>query len=128
MEESLDQESLRRELWVYPQKPSTTQKKLFCELVRLARDEYGIEEGPILELRCGIYWIDICFIINGYKLAIEVDGPIHNERKLKDDKKDSYLRSRGWKLVRVPVRFIDYNHEFVARRILDEIVKIVGLS
>jgi hypothetical protein len=116
-------------LWLYPQKPSVTQRKLFCELVRLSREEYKIEEGPILELRLGHYWIDCAWILTDYhgnifKLALEIDGPIHNTRKIQDARKDKYLQSRGWRVIRIPVSFIDNNCEHVARGILDEIVKI----
>jgi hypothetical protein len=108
-------------LWNLPPKPSQTQLRLLSELIRLSRDEYGIRIGPCSEVRDGCYWIDIAFFIDGFKIAVEVEGPMSSAKK---QKRISYLRNHGWKIILVPVRYIDKDVTGTARRILDYIAKI----
>ena len=48
-----------------------------------------------------VYLIDIA--LPDSKIAIEVDGEHwHRNRKVEDAERDSYLRSKGWKVIRIP--------------------------
>ena len=40
------------------------------------------------------------YVMNGF-LVIEIDGPQHNKKQ--DDKRDSYLRKMGYKIIRIPI-------------------------
>lgn len=56
-----------------------------------------------LEHQVEFYFIDVAFL--DQKLAVELDGwEFHKDRKDQDEKKDEFLRSRGWSVVRVPSR------------------------
>jgi len=59
------------------------------------------------ELKVGKWFID--FADSNKKLALEIDGKQHNllERQASDKKKDEYLKSNGWKVLRIPWRKID---------------------
>ena len=47
--------------------------------------------------------IDFALFLNGEKIALEVDGPYHDDskRKKQDRFKDYMLRREGWKVVRI---------------------------
>ncbi len=53
------------------------------------------------EFNDGKWFIDFAFLSK--RIAIEIDGKQHDlpERKLKDDEKDIYLESKGWKVFRI---------------------------
>lgn len=59
------------------------------------------------EMKVGKWFID--FADSKRKLALEIDGKQHNypERRASDQKKDSYLKANGWKVLRIPWRKID---------------------
>lgn len=75
---------------------SRAQSRMFEQL----KETYPslVMEYPVLAYR-----IDICHVKR--KLAIELDGPFHNdvERKKKDKKRDRRLRRLGWKIIRLPI-------------------------
>jgi hypothetical protein len=53
-------------------------------------------------------------------IAVEVDGGSHSgDRREQDRRKDEFLRSRGWKVIRVPNREAVQDTEAVAARILE---------
>lgn len=119
-------------LWVTPPKPSKTQMRLYEEMVRQCRNVYEIYEGPAHEYRCDYipkrdaferrsYWIDIALFLNGYKFAIEVNGPW---KKKVDDKRKERLKAMGWVIIDVPVRYIDKDVKRTASYILDYITKV----
>jgi hypothetical protein len=64
------------------------------------------------------YKIDIANVDE--MIAVEVDGESHRgARRDQDRRKDEFLRSRGWKVVRVPNRDAIQKTEAVAARILE---------
>jgi len=73
--------------------PSKPQRSLFRRLCRA-----GVR-GIKLEHRCGRKLLDIAHIPT--KTNIEVDGPTFHKDRNRDRRRDRYIRSRGWKIVRV---------------------------
>lgn len=73
--------------------PSTSEKKVFYALCLL-------KPTPIAQYPVGFYTIDIAF--PSKKIAIEIDGQHHREQTqlIKDNDKDEYLKSKGWKVLR----------------------------
>ena len=59
------------------------------------------------EIKVGKWFIDFADVDR--KLALEIDGRQHRlpDRKASDKKKDNYLISNGWKVLRIPWRKID---------------------
>lgn len=55
------------------------------------------------QYRVGKYKID--FLI-GTHLAVEIDGPQHELSKEKDHRRDEYIRSQGFTVVRIPIWLI----------------------
>ncbi len=51
----------------------------------------------------GPYFVD--FLCNSARLVIEVDGTGHDVER--DDRRDSYMRARGYRVVRIPVTAVD---------------------
>lgn len=47
----------------------------------------------------GRWFIDFAF--NDKMIALEIDGKQHKDRKDKDKEKDEYLKSAGWKVIRI---------------------------
>ncbi|MCZ2224794.1 MAG: DUF559 domain-containing protein [Chitinophagales bacterium] len=63
-----------------------------------------------IELKCGRWFIDFAF--EQEKIALEVDGKQHNfpDRKASDERKDSHLRSEGWRIIRIKWKKVDLNY------------------
>lgn len=89
--------------------------------MRIAFKNAGL--APIQEYVAGYYAIDFAFI--AAKIAVECDGDYWHsrpERKVKDRCKDTYLKRRGWKVVRLtetqikadPVACVAIVQEFLA--------------
>lgn len=75
--------------------PSRPQIGLFRRLCRAS------VRGLKLEYQVGRYWIDIAHLPS--RTAVEVDGIYwHTERD--HENRDKFLKSQGWKIVRIPVR------------------------
>lgn len=64
------------------------------------------------------------------KICIECDGKYHllPDRKIRDRKRDAYLRARGWKTLRFTGRQINGDINGVIRRIEQEIRKKAPLT
>lgn len=56
-------------------------------------------EGWERDYKVGRWFIDFAFI--NKKIAIEIDGKQHEERKDKDKIKDDYLSKTGWRVLRI---------------------------
>lgn len=52
------------------------------------------------EYQVDFYFIDIAF--PSIKYAVELDGVEFHQDKEKDEKRDEYLRERGWEIKRIP--------------------------
>lgn len=69
------------------------------------------EEGlyPVAQYRIGRFYVDFCF--PELKLAIEVDGNIHNKEavKARDKEKNYYLRLRGYTVLRYTNAAVNYS-------------------
>ncbi|HET9783217.1 MAG TPA: DUF559 domain-containing protein [Candidatus Dormibacteraeota bacterium] len=65
----------------------------------------------------GPYFVD--FMCLAARLAIEVDGPLHEEES--DRRKSAYLESQGFRVVRMPVEMIDEHFEDVIESIWREL-------
>ena len=119
--------------WNYPTRPSSRARKLIEELNRQGREDFNTC-GPAVEYRDGIYWIDICYqgmskCGKFIKLAIEVDEEHHDDplQKSRDQKKDEYLKSRGWEIKRLHHSYFDSkNVEEIALEILLELGDLQG--
>ena len=61
------------------------------------------------------------FLIKDF-LIVEIDGPHHNDEKQKkyDEKRDKYLKSYGYKVVRYPIWLIAMDINAVIKQIKDE--------
>lgn len=61
------------------------------------------------EVPCGVYSIDVAHLTQ--KLAIEVDGRYWHSlpgRAANDRRKDRFLESRGWRVLRIPAERLKY--------------------
>lgn len=61
------------------------------------------------------------FLISGF-LIIEIDGPHHNETKQKeyDEKRDKYLKTYGYKVVRYPIWLVAMDIDAVIEQIKED--------
>jgi len=64
------------------------------------------------------YTID--FLCHAPRLVIEVDGEGHERER--DDARDSYLRARGYRVVRIPVTDVDESIDQVIDGIYDHLI------
>jgi len=55
--------------------------------------------GWVREKKVGRWFIDFAF--EQQKIAVEMDGRQHDERADQDKKKDDFLTSQGWKVIRI---------------------------
>lgn len=66
------------------------------------------------------------------QIYIEVDGDQHNwkDRKKKDEEKDNYYLSLGWKVLRLPWRYCYYNTQEAIKNIIDFVdnAKIININ
>ncbi|MBP3324371.1 MAG: endonuclease domain-containing protein [Clostridia bacterium] len=69
----------------------------------------------------GKYIVDFC--CSEAKLIIEVDGIQHLEEDAKkyDEKRDSFLRSKGYRIIRLSNFDVTINFEFTCKRLLKEL-------
>lgn len=114
----------RFELWNEPPCPSETAMKVIRELHRLGREVYNIE-GPAHEFRVSRVWLDIAYLLEGLKIAYEIDGPDHYTQKQMeyDKKRDAYLKSEGWIVIRISYKRIDKEGpEVVAEWIIQDLL------
>lgn len=65
--------------------------------------------GWIYNYSFSIYSLDFAF--PEWKLDVEIDGATHLQEKviIKDQKRDEFVRSQGWKVLRIPASDIKYN-------------------
>jgi very-short-patch-repair endonuclease len=68
----------------------------------------------------GPYVVD--FMCVSDRLAIEVDGSGHQDER-KDDRKTNWLRSHGYRVLRIPVRDIDESMDDVVHGIYLELTQ-----
>ena len=86
-------------------------EKLFS--IFLEKYKYTKSYKIIREYSLFPYFIDFAFV--DQKLAIEIDGSQHllPDRKLKDLKKDSFLLSKGWKVIRITENLVKTNWDII---------------
>lgn len=78
-------------------RPPSKLENQFSRILRLSGLKF------VTELQLGFYFID--FALPDYKIALEVDGREYHskpEQTEHDAKKDEYLRSIGWSVIRIP--------------------------
>lgn len=82
--------------WQHRNKFSQSKPEREAEQILL---NYGLEFAK--EHRVGKYFLDFAFVKE--KVDLEIDGRQHEdaEVRIKDDKRDRFLISLGWKVVRV---------------------------
>jgi very-short-patch-repair endonuclease len=80
------------------------------------------QQGLKFRRQHGIGPFIVDFYATQYKLAIEVDGSVHNNimRQAYDQKREDYLKSYGIKVIRFTNDEVKYNVDEVIRRILFE--------
>ena len=69
--------------------------------------------------RIGPYFVD--FACRRAKLAVEVDGSQHQDRRGYDARRDSFLRSQGWAVLRVGNEDVLHNLEGVLSAIASKL-------
>lgn len=98
--------------WILVEMDSPLERRLYYAL----RKHY---KGKIrAQYPFGPYWIDLA--LPEYKLALECDGDsYHSGRKMQehDQKRDAYMRKRGWKVMRFSTRQLKYFMPSVVKRI-----------
>ncbi|WP_389360563.1 endonuclease domain-containing protein [Cytobacillus spartinae] len=103
-----------------------SQRRLFQAIRRIVMYEYKGKGmiGPVLECPDERFYIDIALWCGGLKFAIEVDGPHHDNpiQQEWDERRNRYLQSNGWHVFRIPVQFLNWGSEQVARSILKVIM------
>jgi very-short-patch-repair endonuclease len=60
------------------------------------------------------------FICFEHRLVIEADGPFHMDAD-RDAKRDRWLATQGFRVLRFPNEMIDYNHRRILASILEQI-------
>jgi very-short-patch-repair endonuclease len=54
-------------------------------------------------------------------LIVELDGPCHNVRKIKDRQRDYYLRKRGYSILHIPLYVLDLDPQAIISQINEEV-------
>lgn len=88
------------------QKRSLSELKALDDLKSLFPIVY---EQPYFMLRGRSYFLD--FYLPAYKIAIEIDGDYHKERKLEDKRRDSDFREIGIRTMRIRAKDV-YSNNF----------------
>ena len=58
------------------------------------------------------------------RLVVEIDGPIHDESSLAYDvRRQAWLEAEGYRVLRIPVSWVDADADAVAETIRDELVE-----
>lgn len=70
----------------------------------------GIRKGE------GATWYALDFADRARKIAIEVDGSSHQNRREIDDVKDAFLISQGWTVFRIPAKWAMASFEWVKQQ------------
>ena len=97
-------------------KQQTPAEALFWEIVR-DRQFLGLKFRR--QHQAGDYILD--FYCHEARIAVELDGPVHDKRKTKDAKRDAYLKSQGIKVVRITNHDLLNNPEQTLQRILEQL-------
>lgn len=74
-----------------------------------------------MEYRFDKVWIDIFISKDGYKFAIEVNGP----GKPINHKKNKFLWINGWTVISVPSKYIDLAPALIAKKVLDKADRLI---
>ena len=81
----------------YLREHSTTAERMFKSLLDKLEIKYIFQKSFI---KGNAYVIVDFYLPKPYKLCIEIDGGYHLTQKSKDNRKDEYLKSRGFKILR----------------------------
>jgi len=89
-------------LGAYKPKPTYIERKAFEYLSR--------ELYPFLNISHNYYYdgIEMDLYAPQLKINIEIDDPIHELRRKKDQRRDSYLRGKGIRVIRVEIDSTNY--------------------
>ncbi|HKC19493.1 MAG TPA: endonuclease domain-containing protein [Candidatus Dormibacteraeota bacterium] len=76
----------------------------------------------------GPYYVDFCCL--SARLIVEVDGPAHDfdDTSAYDQRRDAYLESIGYKVLRIPVADIDRELDDVMHRVFAELFEREALG
>jgi type I restriction-modification system DNA methylase subunit len=99
----------------------TPAEALFWELVRDRRC-LGLKFRRQHQL--GDYILD--FYSHDVKIAVELDGSVHEKRKKRDSKRDAYLKSQGIQVIRIPNGELINNPEKTLKMIASKLPSPVG--
>ena len=88
---------------------------LFLEFMK----EFGL--SPIPQYKIGKYKVDFAFI--DVRLAIELDGSVHDNRQDYDEERDSFIVSNGWEIKRFKDDEVENNPQEVIDKIKDALVE-----
>ncbi|MFH1692514.1 MAG: N-6 DNA methylase [Candidatus Omnitrophota bacterium] len=97
-------------------KQQTQAEDLFWEVVR-NRQFLGLKFRR--QHQVGDYILD--FYCHEVRIAVELDGPVHDKRKTKDAKRDAYLKSQGIKVIRITNRDLLNNPEQTLQSIFEQL-------
>ena len=83
--------------------------------IRLQRRQIGYAFNR--QFRAGKYILD--FYCRKYRVAIEIDGKVHNLRKMKDETRDEWLCHQSIHVLRFSAKAVLYNTDYVVTQIKD---------
>src|ERR1044072_55113 len=63
------------------------------------------------------------FVCLRKRVIIELDGPIHDSRKLYDLKRDAWIRSKGFTVFRIKNDDLDRDQSVVLRKLREELLR-----
>lgn len=102
-------------------KSQTPAEEFFWELVR-DRRFLGLKFRR--QHQAGDYILD--FYCHEGRIAAELDGPVHENRKAKDTKRDAYLQSQGIQVIRIKNEQLLADPQSILQRIADNLPSTFG--
>jgi very-short-patch-repair endonuclease len=92
-----------------------TERRVWSRLRNRQIAEYKFRR----QVSVGPYFVD--FLCVSARLAVEVDGPLHDEES--DNRKDKWLQRNGYRVMRIPVTHVDESIDDVIHAIYLELTE-----